>query len=187
LLSAEGSFVEADVAAAFQFQLPGSTGACILTGQAVSGADSLAGNTGVFTLAGIDATLSQEFLGGGGRIQPGGQFSRRRWRELQDELIAAHGREARQRADRERRRREAARTASLAEKAARQAARELNAQLARAHAEAQAIEDAQRALLGAQDIARTAQYWAARSQWAQAANRRRDQDEDEALALLLAA
>src|SRR4029453_9487401 len=46
LLSAEGSFFEADVAAAFQFQLPGSTGACILTGQAVRGAHSLGGKAG---------------------------------------------------------------------------------------------------------------------------------------------
>jgi len=173
--------------ATFEAQLLAANGAYTLTGPAVSGTDSIACNTGAFGFAGIDTYLSHEFLGGGGRILPGGQFSRRRWRELQDEFTAERRRADKERDDRDRQQREAARAAALAGKTARQAARDLEAELAQARAQAQAIEDARLALLGAQDVAQALRHSAEGARRAQAATLQRDHDEDEALALLLAA
>ena len=157
-----------------------------LTGGAATDLDTEVAEPGFYALSG-SAFLSHEFLGGGGTLS-GGTFSRGRWRALQDGIAAERESEARTRARDLARRRAAAKRAATAAKAARDAARAredaVNAGLARDRALAGALD----AVTGARSVSGVADGSARLIHAARTARALADaRDEEEALALLLAA
>ena len=158
-----------------------------LTGEPVISADTEIALAGSFALSRIDTFLSWDYLGGGGTLVAG-TFSRGRWRALQEELAAERESERRKRAEEKRRRREAREAAAAAEREHREAA------WARIDV-ANAAAAAERALAHARAVAahiererNATRHAAVLHALATAAQEQaRAQDEDEALALLLAA
>jgi hypothetical protein len=160
-----------------------------LTGFAAIDLGSERAGTGLFACTGIRADLSYELLGGGGTIVAG-TFSRGRWRALQDEIAAAQEAQRKAVAARKRRRREQAQAAARAQRVRVAAARAQAAEADAAAAGQRALADALVVAAGVrrtQDLMRHTVALHALAAAAQAKSRADAHDEDEALALLLAA
>jgi hypothetical protein len=159
----------------------------VLTGEAVNSSEHEIAGNGLFTLSGAKAFLSWDYLGGGGAIGAG-TFSRGRWHALQQELAAERESERRKREEEKRRRREAREAAAAAERERREAAW---ARIDVANAAAAAERALSHALAVAAHIEReraAMRHAAVLHALAIAAQEKaRAQDEEEALALLLAA
>jgi hypothetical protein len=158
-----------------------------LTGEAIVDLDAQIAACGFFSWGSPFTFLSYDLLGGGGTIAAG-TFSRGRWRALQEELAAEREAEQREREEERRRRRAAREAAAAAERERRQAER------ARIDA-VNASAAAERAFAHALAVAAHIEWERAAMQHAAilhalalgAQERAHAQDDEEALALLLAA
>jgi len=159
----------------------------VLTGEAVNSSEHEIARNGLFTFSGEQAFLSWDYLGGGGAIVAG-TFSRGRWHALQEELAVERESERRKRAEEKRRRRGAREAAAAAERERRAAAW---ARIDAANTAAAAERALSHALAVAAHIARerdaTRHAATLHGLAITAQDKARAQDEEEALALLLAA
>lgn len=186
LTASGGSFAETGEAATFQGQMAAAAGSFALAGQAAGLEGEVAG-CGVFTFAGFPSLYSYDLLGGGGTIVAG-TFSRSRWHALQEQWAADAAARRKARAASQRRRRELAQAAAAAERERTRAARARTEAANAAAAGQRALSDAlavQDGVRRAQELMRRTGALHALATAAQAS--RRAADEDEALALLLAA
>jgi hypothetical protein len=162
-----------------------------LMGQAALLRVSMPAAAAAFALAGTGVDLSYALIGGGGDRIAGGQFSRRRWRELKDAIAAQREAQAQARARASERQRAAVREAAAAAKTARRAAWAAQDRRNAEAADIRRLADARRALSAAQDFndaLRSAAAIAAAAEQAQAQARSAAlNDEDEAMVLLLLA
>jgi hypothetical protein len=163
---------------------------CTLTGFASLDFETEVAGCGRFTFTGGPYTfLSYDLLGGGGTIVAG-TFSRERWRALQDEIAAEQAAARAEIAARKRRRREQAQAAARAKqeriRAAHAAVEAANATAAGERALADALAVGAR-VTRAHDLMRHTAALHALAVAAQVEARTKAQDEDEAIALLLAA
>jgi len=177
----------------FEGFLAASFGAFVLSGKPTIDLDTEVAACGHFALSGEGAFLSYDLLGGGGAIVAG-TFSRGRWRDLQEQLAAEQAIERKAVAANRRRRREQAEAAARAERERAWAARAEVDQANAAAAGERALADALAVSAGvqrAQDLMRhtvALHALAAAAQASAHAKTRADAiDEEEAIALLLAA
>jgi hypothetical protein len=188
-----GAFTFTGLSARLVASLAGATGGYAVSWQTFSDTASIACHAGSFALTGPGAYLSYELVGGGGDRIAGGQFSRRRWRELEDAIAAERNAQAQARALADERKRAAARKAAAAAKAARRAAWRAQDRSNAEAANVRLLADAQRALSAGQafnDTLRSAAAIAAAAREVQAQAQARSaalNDEDEAIVLLLLA
>jgi len=182
-----GNYTLTGSASANLLGMASESGTYVLTG-AGSGVVSMVADTGNYTLAGNDADLSVQLAFTGGILLPGGQFTRGKWRQLQKQI--ADEKEAdRKKREAEKERKKAEREAEkLRQKLARQSEREIrSAGWLNSRIERQ-IDAANAATLGAHHVVDMFRQSMAQQQIALAARRADEmQDEEEALALLLAA
>jgi hypothetical protein len=183
-----GSFAETGGAATFQARMAAAAGSFALSGQA-SGLEGEVAGCGAFAFTGFPSLYSYDLLGGGGTIAAG-TFSRGRWRALQEQLAADAAAERKARQESKRRRRELAQAAAAAERERARAARARTAAANAAAASRRALSDA---LVVADDVRRARELMRrtgalhALATAVKARQHSADEDEDEALALLLAA
>ena len=192
-----GSYALTGQDAVFKTTFAAAAGSYDITGSAAVFATTFQAAAGAYTITGVAAYLSSEFLGGGGEIvvhhkgdelRSGTPFTKKRYREIQGALQAARDAEKRAHELKRKADRVAAWQAAQQARAAIEAARLAEDQSNQARAHMLALTGALQAMSGAQgtnEVMRNSQ--GVMRMAAQAKAYQDEQDEEEAISLLLAA
>jgi hypothetical protein len=188
-LSSLGALAESGVAAAFQVQGLSGAGAFALGGQAAVSAAAMPAAPCAYLLAGMPALYSLDFnLRSQGSSISGGTFSRGRWQQMQRAIDAERTAERLARSLENRRRREARLAAAAQANARIKATRNAEDRSHELDAQTRRFVDNVRAVAGLQSVRDAVEHSTRMLATARDARHGLDQqDEEEAIALLLAA
>jgi hypothetical protein len=182
----QGAYAFTGEAAAFLGGLTAAQGAFALTGFAVTEEDFFTASGGTYTLTGFPAPHSIDFNRDSvGSSISGGNFSRKRWRDMLDDEERQRAAEARKIADEKLRRRAKERRRQLADAGRRRAAREASKAEGEALASALALAHHEAAARGMDQLRAIVHAAGAQAEIGRSASSIDDDDED-VMALILA-